>query len=75
MASASCNMTVTELEMKLIVPHRKFVPMFSSAAAEGHEEDRDLGVGAGGQRQHDDDDDGAMMTMTTISDCRSAEES
>ena len=33
MASASCSMTVTELEMKLIVPHRKFVPMFSSAAA------------------------------------------
>ena len=33
MASASCKMTVTELEMKLMVPHRKLVPMFSSAAA------------------------------------------
>ena len=33
MARASCSTTVTELEMKLILPHKKFVPIFSRAAA------------------------------------------
>ena len=33
MARASCSTTVTELEMKLILPQRKLVPMFSRAAA------------------------------------------
>ena len=32
MASASCKTTVTELEIKLIFPKRKLVPMFSRAA-------------------------------------------
>ena len=33
MASASCRITVTELEMKEMVPHRKLVPMLRIAAA------------------------------------------
>ena len=33
-------------------------PCSAAPPREGHDEDRDLGIGAGGQRQHDDDDDG-----------------
>ena len=32
MASASCNTTATELEMKLMVPSWKLVPIFRRAA-------------------------------------------
>ena len=32
MANASCSTTVTELEMKEMVPNQKFVPIFSRAA-------------------------------------------
>ena len=33
MASASCNMTVTELEMKLMVPHRKLAVSYTHLLA------------------------------------------